>query len=217
MKSKTKILISAFIVLLLGGVRADWEHYQMLLDSHPFGNKGSDNAAGDAPRKKNAQNSFAKHLRLCTIFEGFDGDVRAGLVDEKNKDNYIIRLGETVKGITLEEVDLNVGNALLKKQGELAMLKLDAGSDSNPALERSPADSSAGVTRQRKRSLRVKRLVAARKKREAELGKKLEGKALKKYLQEYQMEVLRKGLPALPIPLTDEMDKQLVQEGVLPP
>ena len=36
-------------------------------------------------------------------------------------------------------------------------------------------------------------------------------------LQEYQMEVIRQGMPPLPIPLTQEMDDQLVAEGVLDP
>ena len=31
------------------------------------------------------------------------------------------------------------------------------------------------------------------------------------------MEVIRQGLPPLPIPLTPEQDSQLVKEGVLPP
>jgi len=31
------------------------------------------------------------------------------------------------------------------------------------------------------------------------------------------MEVIRSGMPALPIPLTPEMDDQLVSEGILPP
>ena len=31
------------------------------------------------------------------------------------------------------------------------------------------------------------------------------------------MEVIRKGMPPLPIPLTKEMDDQLVAEGILPP
>ena len=31
------------------------------------------------------------------------------------------------------------------------------------------------------------------------------------------MDVIRAGLPALPVPLTKEMDDQLVAEGVLPP
>jgi hypothetical protein len=43
------------------------------------------------------------------------------------------------------------------------------------------------------------------------------GEELTKHLQEYQMEVIRQGLPPLPIPLTPEMDKQLVTEGFLPP
>ncbi|MDZ4200337.1 MAG: hypothetical protein U1E27_13760 [Kiritimatiellia bacterium] len=43
------------------------------------------------------------------------------------------------------------------------------------------------------------------------------GPEMERRLQEYQMEVIRQGLPPLPIPLTEEMDKQLVAEGVLPP
>jgi len=46
---------------------------------------------------------------------------------------------------------------------------------------------------------------------------KLTTAELDKHLKEYQMENIRKGLPALPIPLTQEMDDQLVKEGVLPP
>ena len=38
-----------------------------------------------------------------------------------------------------------------------------------------------------------------------------------KGVREYQMELIRKGLKPLPIPLTTEMDDQLVREGVLPP
>ncbi|WP_136083290.1 hypothetical protein [Pontiella desulfatans] len=36
-------------------------------------------------------------------------------------------------------------------------------------------------------------------------------------LRQYQMEVIRAGMPPLAIPLTQEMDDQLVAEGVLPP
>ena len=38
-----------------------------------------------------------------------------------------------------------------------------------------------------------------------------------KELQEYNMDLIRSGLPSLPIPLTPEQDKQLVEEGILPP
>ena len=36
-------------------------------------------------------------------------------------------------------------------------------------------------------------------------------------LREYQMAVIRAGMPPLPIPLTAEMDDKLVEEGILPP
>jgi hypothetical protein len=41
--------------------------------------------------------------------------------------------------------------------------------------------------------------------------------ALEKRLQEHNSELIRKGQPPLPIPLTREMDEQLVREGVLAP
>ena len=41
---------------------------------------------------------------------------------------------------------------------------------------------------------------------------------LERYLQEQQMELIRAQAPiAMPLPLTPEMDRQLVREGVLPP
>ncbi len=40
---------------------------------------------------------------------------------------------------------------------------------------------------------------------------------IRRNLQDYQMEVVRKGMPPLPVPLTPEMDDQLVAEGILPP
>ena len=36
-------------------------------------------------------------------------------------------------------------------------------------------------------------------------------------MQEFQMDLIRKGKPPLPTPLTIEMDSKLVEEGVLPP
>lgn len=44
----------------------------------------------------------------------------------------------------------------------------------------------------------------------------LTGEALETHLNKLQMDLIRKGEPPLPIPLTPEMDDQLVAEGVLP-
>ena len=46
---------------------------------------------------------------------------------------------------------------------------------------------------------------------------KYTGEELTEHLYNYQMEVIRQGLPPLPIPLTPEQDAQLVAEGYLPP
>ena len=43
---------------------------------------------------------------------------------------------------------------------------------------------------------------------------KMTGPELEKHLQNYQLEVIRQGLPPLPIPLTPEMDAQLVAESI---
>ena len=42
------------------------------------------------------------------------------------------------------------------------------------------------------------------------------GEELEKHLQDYQMEVIRQGLPPLPVQLTPDRDAQLVSEGFLP-
>ena len=47
--------------------------------------------------------------------------------------------------------------------------------------------------------------------------RKLSKAALDAHLRKYQMNVLRYGPPPLPVPLTAEMDRQLVKEGLLPP
>jgi hypothetical protein len=46
---------------------------------------------------------------------------------------------------------------------------------------------------------------------------KYTGEELQKHLENYQLEVIRQGLPPLPIPFTPEMDRKLVEEGILPP
>ncbi len=43
------------------------------------------------------------------------------------------------------------------------------------------------------------------------------GEELEKHLQDYQMQVIREGLPPLPVQLSSDRDAQLVAEGFLPP
>jgi hypothetical protein len=51
----------------------------------------------------------------------------------------------------------------------------------------------------------------------SEIPPPLQGTEMEHQLQEYQMQAIREGREPLPIPLTPEIDQQLVNEGVLPP
>ena len=45
----------------------------------------------------------------------------------------------------------------------------------------------------------------------------ISGEELQRHLEDYQMQVVQRGLPPLPVPLTPELESRLVEEGVLPP
>lgn len=218
MKCPIHILMTLFCAAPL--CRADWARYQIILDRRPFGEPAAEASAAQTPQTVAVAQSFAKAMRLCTLFEGFDGDLRAGLVDGASRKNFVIRLGETVQGIELVSADLSTASATLRKGTETVTLKMAAAPESEkPAPAPQPAQTNSYEERRR---ARLQRIMEARKRRQEEQEEKpeqpqLTGEALKEHLRNYQMEVIRKGMPPLPIPLTPEMDNQLVEEGVLPP
>lgn len=94
----------------------------------------------------------------------------------------------------------------------------------NPSLRASAANSGASrrLTLAERRRLKGElmrrgQLTNAPSGDTAAMPPQQEGELLDKQLQEYQMQLIREGLPPLPIPLTKEMDDQLVSEGILPP
>ena len=70
-----------------------------------------------------------------------------------------------------------------------------------------PQDSYAERRRQRLEEMR----------RRAEASRQLSEDEIERQLREYQMRLIREGRTPLPIPITEEMDAQLVAEGILPP
>jgi hypothetical protein len=85
-------------------------------------------------------------------------------------------------------------------------------------MARSQPSSQQNSYAERRRALLRK--IEERRKQQAEEKPpepKLTGDALKKHLEDVQMDAIRSGRPPLPMPLTPEMDAQLVSEGVLPP
>lgn len=84
-----------------------------------------------------------------------------------------------------------------------------------PAEHAEPPPSSAGgLTYEDRRRMRMP--AAAAETSPPPVRAKYNGEELSKRLSEYKLQIIRAGLPPLPIPLTEEEDRKLVTEGILP-
>ncbi|MBN1268122.1 MAG: hypothetical protein JXB04_00920 [Kiritimatiellae bacterium] len=203
--------VFCFLAAAATAASPGFERYQVILDRKPF---------GEAPppevvvKPLLASESFARNLRLCALLEVEDGGLRAGIVDQQTKESFFLSEGEVVEGIELVSADYENDEAVIRKGSEMAVLKMNA-ADIQPL---GPAEQEARVREARSRpSYAERRRAREERRRQPPPEPKYKGEELERHLQEYQMEVIRQGLPPLPIPLTEEMDDQLVAEGVLPP
>ena len=209
MKSQSTIFILLALALYATAAQEEFSRYQVIIDKRPFGEEPPE-AAGAVQISLNQ--SFAKNLRLSMLFEGPGGDVRAGIIDNSLNKSYILRVGEIENSIELVEADINASEALLRKGNEVALFKLEAGTE--VLTKRQQASRTSSYADRRKALLKK---VAKQKEAEKPKEPRLTGEALRKHLEEVQMNAIREGLPPLPMALTPEMDAQLVSEGVLDP
>jgi hypothetical protein len=154
------------------------------------------------------------------LFEGPDGTTRAGVVDNTTGKSYILRIGELQDGLEMVEADIKTSEAMVRKDNEVALFKLEAGP--GQPISKTEQSSRQSSFSERRNALLQKiegRRKETERRRETEPPPEpqLTGEALKKHLEQVQMDAIRNGLPPLPLPLTSEMDAQLVKEGVLPP
>lgn len=234
MKIRRSIILSAVGLSMAGAafaVNVPFDRYEIILQRKPFGavpvspvSKGPQ--APDVPEtdpENPPRGAFVETLRMCALTETAFG-LRVGIVDIKSKPqvSYFLYEGETENGVELVEADYVGERALLKKDGEEYYLSMNSGAPPSAA----PTASKAGTIVTQKSS--VKRMSYAerlRRRREAEAARlaklqekpKISGEDLEQHLRQIQMDAIRQGIPALPIPLTKEMDDQLVAEGVLQP
>jgi hypothetical protein len=204
-------------------VQHDFARYEVILQRKPFGFvpepvRPKIDPVGKIPRRP--EESFAKYYKLCAIMDGAGG-IRVGIVSIRQKPpkSYFIRIGETIdEDIELVDADFETESALLRRDSEEHWLSLSGGLPGSGAA-------GAGATRQRAAEtlarnsgyadrMRRRKAVVNRIRRQPP---KLTGKALYDGYRKLQMQQIRKGMPTLPIPLTKEMDDQLVSEGVLAP
>ena len=217
---------SVFAVLLVGcGAVAGagpsarpFEDYQVILDRKPFGTPPERSL--EPERVVPVSESFAAQMVLSGIYELDDGNLRAAIVDRKDSSFFALMIGETSDGgIELVDADYDKGEAVLKKGEEVVVLTMGGGESTGQVL-------STAEVQDRQKQAEERRMSYAERRRQRQLERLkapevsqplLTGAELEKHLQDYQMEVIRQGMPPLPVQLTPDRDAQLVAEGFLPP
>jgi hypothetical protein len=208
------LLIALFGASWAAADVAPFDRYQVIIDRKPFGEA----PPVEEPRPKviSKSESFARSIRLSALLEDDYGNIRVGIVDNATKKDFFLSVGEIIDGIELVSADYDDEEAVLRKGEEMAVIKLASG-DIQP-LNKQQQQERMERTKNRRLSYAERRAAREERRRErANVQPKYQGEELEQHLQEYQMDVIRQGLPPLPIPLTEEMDDQLVAEGVLPP
>lgn len=207
---------------------ASFSRYQIILDRMPF---GIEPAPLPLPTtNKPVQSDVAtRALKMCAVTRNqMTGKLQVGLVDVATKKNYFLNVGETEDGITVLDADYEGEKAKLSKDGAESWITMTDAQSMASVTAAPSADARRtmmpgappGIRTRGMRSPPAPSAPAPAAPQEVATTPKLTGEALKKHLEQYQMDLIRsrgeKG-PPLPMELTPEMDAQLVKEGVLPP
>jgi hypothetical protein len=202
-------------MLVLGAAPSSFDRYQVIIDKAPFGTPPAPVKPPEI-RPPATGPSWVESYRMTMLMEDNQGRPRIGLMQLKEKKNFTLRPDQDIDGIVLISVNYEEESAVIARNGDEKTIKMQT-----TALV-TATKSRGSIGRPSSSSTRSKYL--ARKTEHKPPAKptvmkqsKYTGAELEKHLRAYQMEVLRKGLPPLPVPLTPEMDNQLVGEGVLPP
>ena len=190
--------------------------YQVILDRKPF---GAPPERQEPERVVPVSESFAAQMQMSGIYDLGDGTLEVAVVDKKDNSYFSLLVGETnEQGVELVDADYEKEEAVLKKGDEVVVLKM-SGTSGTQVL-------STAEQEDRMKQAEVRRLSYAERRRQRMLDRQkpveipkpmYTGEELEKHLQEYQMQVIREGMPPLPVQLTPDRDAQLVAEGFLPP
>lgn len=196
-----------------------FDRYQVILDRKPFGELVAPVALPPPPPPPN---EIPKNYRLCSIVKQDDGSIRVGVIDLRSQKGLtLIPGGPAEGGLQVNRASYEDETAELQLGSEIQLLNLKAGTATpishggQPAAAAPPGappmpSPTSYADRRRERLLQTHEPAAAPQ-------PKYTGQALQDHLRKYNMEVIRQGLPPLPIPLNKEDDDQLVKEGILPP
>ncbi|MBN2162088.1 MAG: hypothetical protein JXR25_09230 [Pontiellaceae bacterium] len=197
----------------------DRSRYEVIVERAPFGNEPLVDTKDAAPVGFKV---LEKELRLCFLLQSQSGEVRAGFQNQKAKKgdpkSIILMEGESYRSMKLVKIDLENSTAIMEYEGKEVPFELTK-AKAAVATAKQPTEP---ATPQRRFGSGFRRNAEPeeQKPEEPQLSQEEleeQREAVRENLREYQMEVLRSGMPPLPIQLTPEQDDQLVSEGVLPP
>jgi hypothetical protein len=203
-----------------------FSRYEVILARKPFGEPPAPPtpvASGATVPAQPPAPSFVKELRLCGLTQSPRWGITAGVVDIRTQKSYLLRVGETDDEIEMVDADFDAGAVKLRKGADTQWLYLEGSEGANTRAGMATSSGTpttpvgSGTPQSYADRLRARRETSKVPKVREVAAPKLTGEELEKYLQQYQMDVIRRGDPALPVPLTPEMDQQLVKEGFLEP
>jgi hypothetical protein len=226
MKNPFIPLLICFWVLFLGSEvfaqrgGGDFGPYQVILDRQLLGRPEPVEPPAARPPPAAPPPSWAVEYRLTMITEDMNtGRARVGLYHVRNQTGYLLLEGEEFDGFRLHSVNFENNRAEISFQGTRHTFTIDSAPAAASAPEpRANIRQPAAPTSVR----RVSRSVSSSNEPPSVPEPPAEPRfsspeELQAHLQNVQMDAIRSGKPPLPIPLTPEMDAQLVREGVLPP
>ena len=164
-------------------------------------------------------------LRVTMIRHDDKVGDRCALEDTRNPLwHAYLGVGEKQDDVTIKEINVVKGEVLLEKAGFSYTLPIGGtGVPLSASGQPMPAKMGYPATTSPRAVARVTPVAPPAGPPEPDLKTeppRMTGPALDKHFQEYQKEIIRSGGeigPALPIPLTQETDDELVAEGLLPP
>lgn len=209
---KQRLAILFFCAVTSVEASTTFQDYEVILNRKPFGDAPARESAASAPAP-------APHspYRLSALFRGVDGRLLAGLVNRQDNKSLILTPNVPEDGLRLLSADLDGGTATISDRGRTFVLELTSAPSPDSQADNARESSSRTSNFTDRRRQLMQRMKKPDSETQADQASRLRGQELKEHLQNYQMEVIRSGMPALPIPLTEEMDRQLVEEGVLEP
>lgn len=116
-----KKLLYLLLLPVVVSAAQDWSRYEAIISRAPF---GKEPPVAEKPVTQ-PSGTFAKQYRLCMLYRGANGQLKAGLVSKTDDKSMVLQQGEEQSGLSLVDVQVEEGLIILQKGNETAQLVLE--------------------------------------------------------------------------------------------